>query len=281
MYQQATILAPGLLGTSLALALRQQALARRIVIWARRPEARLEALKQKHAEAAPATPEEAVEGSDLVVLCPPVEHIIPLGERLRPALAKGALVTDVGSTKSLICRHLARGLAPQATFIGSHPMAGSEKAGADHARSGLFAGRPCFLTPLDDTPPETVERLARLWQALGMDVTTTTPEHHDEIVAHVSHLPHLLASALALFLAGKEPAWAALAGNGLRDTTRIAAGSPDLWKAIFSQNREELLRALDGFEASLQQLRSALINQRDFEVRHLLEQGKHFRDRLG
>lgn len=279
MFHQATILAPGLLGASLLMALKERGLAQRAVAWARRPESRVECEAQPWCDAVFSTPQEAVRGADLVVLCPPVEYVVPLLKDIAGALSPETLVTDVGSTKSLICRQ-ARALSGSWTFVGSHPMTGSEKSGLKHADANLFPGRACFVTPLTDTPPEAADRTVRLWRELGMEVATTSPEKHDEIVAHISHLPHLLASTLCSYLASKDPNWRNYAGGGLRDTTRVASGDPAMWKAIATHNKEEIIRSLDGFEHELQRLRSALHNDQFFEILNLLERAKDYRDRL-
>jgi prephenate dehydrogenase len=219
----------------------------------------------------------ACEGSDLVVVCTPVETIVTLIEQIAPALRPDVLVTDVGSTKNLICRE-AQGIG--VNFIGSHPMAGSERKGMCHASHNLFDGAACFITPLDSDSDSEVVRLQNLWQAIGMRVVTTNPGKHDEIVAHISHLPHLLASSLCGYLAGMDADWKSLAGGGLRDTTRVAAGDPTLWKQIFEQNREEVLRAIDGFGSELQALRGALLDKKTPELIAHLERGKQFRDSL-
>ncbi|MGE9297259.1 MAG: prephenate dehydrogenase [Puniceicoccales bacterium] len=280
MFEQATILAPGLLGASLLMALKQRGLARRAVAWARRPEARVECEKQSWCDAVFATPGEAVANADLVVLCPPVDYIIPLLEDIAPHLKDGALVTDVGSTKSLICRQARAVTTGNWEFVGSHPMAGSEKTGLQNACTELFKGRACFVTPLTDNTEAMVERTVRLWSSLGMEVTSTSPEQHDEIVAHISHLPHFLASTLCSYLASQDSNWRNFAGGGLRDSTRIASGDPTMWKSIATHNREEIIRAFEGFERELQRMRSALHNGQFMEVLNLLERGKNYRDRL-
>ncbi|MEO0795836.1 MAG: prephenate dehydrogenase/arogenate dehydrogenase family protein [Verrucomicrobiota bacterium] len=280
MFRQATILAPGLLGASLLMALKERSLAQKTVAWARRPETRLECEKQAWCDAVYPTAGEAVADADLVVLCPPVEFIAPLLKDIAPHLPKGALVTDVGSTKSLICRE-ARGIAEADwRFVGSHPMTGSEKSGLKYGRADLFENRACFVTPMIDTNDAATERTVRLWSELGMEVTTISPEKHDEIVAHISHLPHMLASTLCSYLATQNENWRNFSGGGLRDTTRIASGDPTMWKSIARHNREEIIRALDGFDRELQRLRSALYNEQIYEVMNLLERGKAYRDRL-
>lgn len=279
MFQQITILGPGLLGGSLALALKERSLCPRIHAWSRRAETRAQAMQTDWCDAVFDQAGEACEGSELVVICTPVETIVPLLEQVAPSLAPGALVTDVGSTKSLICRQ-ARGVAGEFHFIGSHPMAGSERTGMAHARSGLFEGAACIITPLDDAADTQIARLLRLWEAVGMHVATTSPERHDEIVAHISHLPHLLASSLCSYLADKDPDWKQLSGSGLRDTTRVAAGDPGLWQQILEQNREEVLRAIDGFETELHALKTALLDKDRPTVLKKLNRGKQLRDQL-
>lgn len=281
MFRQMTILAPGLLGASLGMAAHRFGLADRIVVWARRAESRVEAESQGWCDATAAKPEEAVNGADFVVLCPPVDIVAPLCEQIADHLATNAIVTDVGSTKSLISRHCTAALrGTTATFVGSHPMAGSERTGMAHATPDLFRGRTGFVTPLVDTPEDAVEQVVRFWKALEMEVTSATPETHDEIVAHISHLPHILASVLCALLARQETTWRNYAGNGLRDTTRIASGSPAIWKAIIQQNREEILRALTDFDIEMQRIRSAVANNQPFEILNVLERGKAFRDDL-
>ncbi len=279
MFQQITILGPGLLGASLALALKKRGLCERVHAWSRRAETRAQAMQADWCDAVFEQPEEACIGSELVVICTPVETIVPLLEQVATSLVQDALVTDVGSTKSLICRE-ARDVSGDVHFIGSHPMAGSERTGMAHAREDLFEGAACILTPLDEAIDSQIARLQQLWEAIGMQVTITSPEEHDEIVAHISHLPHLLASSLCSYLAAKEPEWKHLSGGGLRDTTRVAAGDPNLWKQILEQNREEVLRAIDGFETELHSLKTALLDKDTSTVLKKLTLGKNFRDQL-
>jgi cyclohexadieny/prephenate dehydrogenase len=281
MFQQITILGPGLLGASLAMAVKERGLAARVVTWSRRPESRAMCLNQSWCDAVFDSPEEAVAGSDLVVICTPVQTIVPLLVQIRPALAADTLITDVGSTKSLICREARSALeGHSATFLGAHPMAGSEQAGMEHAQSDLFEKAACILTPLDEASSAAIAKLSAFWETLGMTVSIVSPEKHDEIVAHVSHLPHLLASTLCGYLATQEDTWRTLSGRGLRDTTRIASGDPQLWKQILEQNSDEVLRAIEGFEQQLHHLKTALLNQNSLGIIAQLESGKTYRDQL-
>lgn len=271
------ILAPGLLGGSVAQAIRARGLAGRIVLWARRPESRLALKAQPWCDAVADTPEAAVVGATLVVLAAPVDRIIALTRQIAPHLAAGAIVTDVGSVKGEICRlgHIA--VHGRAHFVGAHPMAGSEKTGWEHASATLFDRRACFVTPLPETDPKAVETVVQFWRDLGCEVTTEHPDKHDEIVAHISHLPQIVASTLCAFLAKKDHRWRNHAGGGLRDTTRIAASDPQLWRTILEQNRDEILRALSGYEDELHALRSALANRDYLDLVARLERSQAYR----
>lgn len=281
MFDSITVLAPGLLGASVAKAARSRGVARHIRVWSRRVETRTELRNVAWCDAVLDTPAEAARDSQLVVICAPVEHIVPLVEQIAPALADGSVVTDVGSVKSALCRGSQGALAGRrATFVGAHPMAGSERTGHAHADAELFRGRPCFVTPLPDAAPAAIDAVVRFWRALDAVVVTESPERHDEIVAHISHLPHVIASALCSLLAQRDPRWRDLAGPGLRDTTRIAASDSDLWRGIFEQNREEVLRAISAFEDELAALRAALANDDMFAVRAILERGRVYRSGL-
>ena len=281
MLQQLTIIAPGLLGASLGMAAKHLGLVQRVHVWARRIETRLECEAQPWCDAVFAEPAEAADGAALVVICTPVGEIARYAAMLAPRLRPGAVVTDVGSTKGLLCREAHASMPEGVAFVGSHPMAGSEKTGLANAQADLFRERACLVTPLPQTPQPAVETVCRFWRGLDMEVTTMSPDRHDEIVAHISHVPHLLASALCSMLAQQDPGtWQAFAGNGLRDTTRIAAGSPTLWRDIVEQNRDEVLRTLSSFEDELALLRSSIANRDWPSVRHLLERGKHYRDLL-
>ncbi|MBI5381120.1 MAG: prephenate dehydrogenase/arogenate dehydrogenase family protein [Opitutae bacterium] len=278
--EQLTILAPGLLGGSVARAAKARGLARRIMLWARRPETRLQLRAQPWCDAVADTPEAAVREATLVVLAPPVDRLADLARQIAPHLPAGAIVTDVGSVKGDIVRQGHAALRAGTHFVGAHPMAGSEKSGWEHSSETLFERRVCFVTPLAETAAAATETVVRFWHDLGMEVVTTDPDRHDEIVAHISHLPQVLASTLCAFLAGKDPAWRNFAGGGLRDTTRIAGGDPVMWRAILEHNREEILRALRQYQDELQAFQSALANREFLELAARLERGKAYRDQF-
>lgn len=278
--EQLTILAPGLLGGSVARAARARGMARRIVVWSRRPETRAQLKAQDFCDAVTDTPEEAVSQASLVVLAPPADKIVALARQIAPALPAGALVTDVGSVKGDIARQGHAAMRADTYFIPAHPMAGSDKNGWENSTAGLFDNRVCFVTPLADSNEKAIETVATFWSELGMQIVSTTPDEHDEIVAHISHLPQILASTLCQFLATKNHAWRNYAGGGLRDTTRIAGSDPVIWKAIIESNRDEILRALRQYQDELQAFTSALANRDYLEVTARLERARAYRGGL-
>jgi prephenate dehydrogenase len=280
VFDQITILAPGLLGASVARAARHYGAAKHITLWARRPETRVQLKGQPWCDRVAETPADAVRGAQLVIICAPVDQIVPLVTQIAPHLAAGAIVTDVGSVKGEICRLSRVALAGRAEFVGSHPMAGSEKNGWEHGRADLFVRRTVFVTPLPETAPAAAERVAAFWLALEAEVASVEPDAHDEIVAHISHLPQVLASTLCASLAKKDVRWRNHAGGGLRDTTRIAGSDPKLWKTILEQNRDEVLRAVRSYQEELHGLERALANRDWFEVQAILGRGKAYRDQF-
>lgn len=280
MISQLTIIAPGLLGGSVAQAARARAVARRIVLWARRPETRLALARQAWCDAAPDDLAESVRDASLVVIAAPVDQIVPLAQQIAPALPTGAIVTDVGSVKAEISRLAAAAVPRHAHFVGSHPMAGSEKTGWENASAYLFERRTCFVTPGPQTDPVAAAAVTRFWADLGAEPVTVAPDKHDEIVAHISHLPQVLASSLCAFLATKDPAWRNFAGGGLRDTTRIAGSDARLWRTILEQNRDEVLAALRQYQDELHAFQIALANRDYPEVTARLERARAYRDKF-
>jgi len=272
------ILGVGLLGGSLALAARSRRLADRILGVGPHPEALARArqrglIDESFSEAAP-----AARRAQAIVVCTPVDCIVDHVLAAANACAPGTLLTDVGSTKAVIVRQLQGRLPTGQSFIGSHPLAGSEKRGSDYADAHLFAGRLVVVTPAEDDEPAAVHRVTAFWEALGSRVTLMTPEQHDRALAMTSHLPHLVAAALAGVL---PPEQYPLTATGFRDTTRVAAGDTTLWTGILLHNREAILQALASFEGALAQFRDALVSGDRAAIDALLTQGKRGRNALG
>ena len=272
------IVGVGLIGGSIGLAVRRARLARRIVGIGRRPASLQQAKKCGAVTSTTTKLESGVAEAQLVIVCTPVQRIVSHVESVAANCPPGAIVTDAGSTKAEIVHHLDGRLARDVRFVGSHPMAGGEKTGPLSAREDLFDNREVIVTPTRRTDPAALEAVIEFWQALGARVTQMTPKAHDQAVAAISHLPHLVASALA---AATTKKYQPLAATGWLDTTRVAAGDENLWQQIFSQNREPVLNALDNFEKWLHKFRSALENEDDAQITKLLKVGKRNRDAVG
>jgi len=202
---------------------------------------------------------EVISGAYLVLLCVPVGAMEPLVHELLPFLASDALVTDVGSVKTPVCAALNPLLKNRALFIGSHPMAGSEKAGLAAARADLFQNAVCILTPEEGVTNPRAESLARaFWEKLGCRLRTLPPPVHDEVCALISHLPHLTAAALVNTVSSILPEAFEFCGPGFRDTTRVAAGLPAMWSEILQSNRAAVAGSLRTLIEILQHTASVL-----------------------
>jgi cyclohexadieny/prephenate dehydrogenase len=271
------IVGVGLMGGSIALAAKARGVAGRVLGVDRNDEALEQArlycgLDECFTNMAP-----AVRQAQITVFCTPVDQI---AEQVAAAAAScdGGLLTDVGSTKATIVRGLEKKLPAGCRFVGSHPLAGSEKSGAAHAHSRLFEGRVVVVTPTEQTAPEPLEEVKKFWQVLGAKVVEMTPEDHDIALAQTSHLPHLLAAALA---GGLPAELRPLTATGFRDTTRVAAGEPALWTGVFMHNRGPILKALQALEGELGRFRDALDVGDRVALESLLTNAKRNRDALG
>jgi prephenate dehydrogenase len=219
-----------------------------------------------------------VADADLVVVCTPVDQIVEHVEAVGGSCRAETLITDVGSTKGSIVRAIARRPPQRGCFVGSHPLAGSDRSGVRHARADLFEGRVTVIAPAADTPPDQLARLQQFWRALGSTVLTMTPQAHDQAVAMTSHAAHVIASALA---SATDRGDLPLAATGWADTTRIAAADPELWCQILLSNRAAILQSLDAFATVLSEFHAALRRDDRARIKQLLEAGKQTRDHLG
>jgi prephenate dehydrogenase len=255
------ILGTGLMGASLGLALKRREVPVRIHAYARRKETCDAALERGVADAAFDDPAEAVCGADVVVLCVPVLTIPELAKACRAGFKKGAVVTDVGSTKACLNSLMEEVLADTgAEFIGSHPICGSEQQGIEAGDADLYEGAVTVVTPHALAEQGSVEKISSLWKSVGSSVTVMDAKEHDCILAATSHLPHVVAAALALS-AGDNGLFC---GSGFRDTTRIAEGSPQVWSDIVRTNAPALKTALKSFCENLNEL-AVLVESGDGE----------------
>ena len=260
-FQKITIVGVGLLGGSIGLAARQRRLAGEVAGFVRRAASLKDCEKAGAVDYATTDLCAAVSNADLVILCTPLAQMRTLTEQFLPALKRGAIVTDVGSVKADVVRELESVIAKSgAHFIGSHPMAGGEKMGVLASRADLYASAVCVVTPTKKSNAAAVRKVEQFWKSLGSRTLRLDAAKHDLLVSRSSHLPHVAAAALAgLVLNPASPeAQAALCANGFRDTTRIASGSPEMWRDIALANRKNLSQSVDAFVGELKKFQTVL-----------------------
>jgi prephenate dehydrogenase len=283
-FDTVAIVGVGLIGGSIGRALRERKLAREVVGIGRR-EAGLKSAQELGAiDRGTMNLHEGVADAQLVVVATPVDSIVEFVSQAAAASANRSLVTDAGSTKGEIVRSVEALLVDRRDgprFVGSHPLAGDHRTGVEFARGDLFDGRKVVVTPTEKSHRAAVLEISGFWQSLGAEVVTMSPEEHDRALAATSHLPHLIAAALAL---STPKDLLPLAASGWRDTTRVAGGDPAMWRAIFATNRQEVLDALKQFERWTGEIREILALGQDERLLRILERAnwmKANRDSLG
>jgi prephenate dehydrogenase len=280
MFSDISILGGGLLGGSLALALDQLPQPPRIRTWFRRPES----VEPATAIGIPGCTHdlsEAVRNADLIILAVPVGAMPPLiADAIAAGLPQRCLVTDVGSVKAAPHRTLQPLLSPHGIpFIGSHPMAGSERKGLAAVRADLFQNAACLLTNDGNAPADLTAALTEFWQQIGCRTSWMTADDHDRLVAHISHLPHIVAASAARICLA-DPSLGTFGGGGLRDTTRVAAGDPAMWAEIVTENRTALVSPLRHLISDLVSLLDTLETGDQEAARQWLAEAKHLRDQI-
>ncbi len=281
LFRKIALVGVGLLGGSLAMAIRERKLAQTVQGYVRRDASVVECEQAGLMDFATRDLLAAVRGADLVILCTPLSQMRELTEAMLPALKQGVLVSDVGSVKGSVVAELEPIVSRAgAHFIGAHPMAGGERTGVGAASARLFSDAVCILTPTNKSNPAAVQLLEEFWHLLSSRVLKLTPELHDELVARCSHLPHVVAAELANYVldAVHPKEQPLLCANGFRDTTRIASGSPDMWRDIALANREQLGRALNVLIEDLKKLQHALESNDAAEIEKFLMTAKQRRD---
>jgi prephenate dehydrogenase len=261
MFNRVCIVGIGLIGGSFGLELKKRGLAKEVVGVARRQSTIDDAVQLGSCDWGTTDVTVAASGADLVFLAPPVGQMKSICEQVAPLVARGAIITDAGSTKAQIVAECGPLFGATEHFIGGHPMAGSEQKGAQAAREGLFQNAAWILTPSAGGEAGALGRLEALVGEIGAKPIFLDPVTHDDLLAVTSHLPHVTAAALTHVFAvarSKDPVAPSLVAGGWRDGTRVAAGSPEMWRDICLANREAILEALDAMSLELERFRTAL-----------------------
>lgn len=279
-FRNITILGAGLLGGSLALAIAALENPPTVILWARKEETVADA-KNRGILNVTADLELALKNADLVILAVPVGAMAALvTATLNAGLSQKCVITDVGSVKRVPHRTIGPLLVgTEIHFIGSHPMAGSERNGLAAITSQLFQNAACLLTNDDAAPLELTIALENFWKSIGCRISWMAAAIHDELVARISHLPHLIAASAARVCL-KDPSESRYGGGGLRDTTRVAAGNPTMWAEIIIENREALIGPLQETIADLREILASLENAQQEQARQWLATAKQRRDPL-
>ncbi|QDT32586.1 prephenate dehydrogenase [Thalassoglobus polymorphus] len=272
-FENLAIVGVGLIGGSIALAAKKHGLTRN-VIGIGRNEQRLKLAKEQKLIDVALTDVTQLQNVDIAVVCTPVSRIAEDVIAVAQATPASTLITDAGSVKASLCTELDQYPEIAARFVGSHPLAGSHQSGFENANASLYENRKCVVTPSEHSPQEVVQTISSFWTQLGMDVRFMSPREHDHVLAMTSHLPHLVAAAVADQIDDHTVDFAA---TGFRDTTRVAAGDPGLWTAIFSENAPQLVHVTDQLIAKLTRYRNALLENDGQTVSELLKQAQEKR----
>jgi len=262
LFDRIALIGIGLIGSSLARVIRREGLAGEVVISTRSAATLKRAEELGLGDRYVADAAEAVKDADLVIVSVPVGSSGTVAEQIAPALKAGAIVTDVGSTKSSVISQMQPHMPAYVHFIPGHPLAGTEKSGPDAGFADLFQNRWCILTPPEGTDPQAVETLAAFWRACGSNIDTMDPQHHDMVLAMVSHLPHIIAynivgTADDLQTVTKSEV-IKYSASGFRDFTRLAASDPTMWRDVCLHNKDAILEMLSRFSEDLASLQRAI-----------------------
>jgi len=277
LFRRVAIVGVGLVGGSLGLAIKKHRLAREVVGIARPSSSLSLALKNKTIDKASHDIKRGLFDIDLIVLAAPTKAIISLIISISGNLKRGCIITDVGSTKEAIVEAAEKHLPNHAFFVGSHPLAGSEKKGVAFSREDLFQNSLCLITPTEKTNKSAAERVKTLWTKVGATVKTISPKEHDKALAYISHLPHLLAYGLMGTIPDPHLEFAS---QGLKDSTRIASSDPEMWRDICMTNQTNIVKSLDDLAKNLSQVRKFIFSKDENSLTEHFKKSKHKRDGL-
>lgn len=280
-FQKVTIIGVGLIGGSLALAIKKGGLAGAVLGIGQETDQLEQAVTRGAIDTYTCEVSEGVEGADLVVLATPVGMFEPILRQVASKLPLGCIVTDVGSTKGRLVSQIEQMLPKTVFYVGGHPIAGKEKSGIESASMDLFRGARCILTPTPHTDAQALEKVKRLWREVGSEVVMMEPMEHDRVFAAVSHLPHMAAYALvntAMDLLNQDTDLLSFSAGGFKDFTRIAASSPEMWRDICLFNGENILTTIEAYEAVLKRIKEYIRNHNGRGLYLEFERAKKLRE---
>lgn len=265
------------MGGSLGMAIKKHELAKEVVGLSQKQSSLMQAIQSGAIDIAETDVANAVKNADLIVLAAPVESIVQLLSRMSKFIRRGCIITDLGSAKTTIVEEAEKVLPIPGFFVGSHPLVGSEKTGVANARADLFDKAVCIMTPTETTNQVAKEKVKHLWAKLGAEVKVMTPQQHDEALAYISHLPHVLAYGVMNTM---PKDFLALAPQSLKDMTRIASSAPQMWSDICLANSRNLTKSLDEMVHHLAEMRRGIIAGNKNDLMQKFTEAKEKRDTI-
>jgi prephenate dehydrogenase len=277
LFRRVAIVGVGFMGASLGLAIKKRGVARSVIGIGRQETSLREAADLGAIDEGTMDLHKGLVGADLIVLATPVNTILNIIDILGKEHRRGCIITDLGSAKAAVVDRAEKVLHHSLLFVGSHPLVGSEKRGPANANAQLYEGAICVMTPTDKTNRLARDKIKQFWSQLGSTVKLMTPQEHDQVLAYISHLPHLMAFALMKTIPDNHLDHAT---QGLKDTTRIAASDPQVWKDIALTNHKPILKALDEAVKVLAAIRKAIVGRDQEALMDVFKQAKEKRERL-
>ncbi|MDC1290468.1 prephenate dehydrogenase/arogenate dehydrogenase family protein [Candidatus Thioglobus sp.] len=279
MINKITIIGVGLIGGSLAKAIKENNLAKVVFGFGRDLNRLEEAQKANVIDQFSTNLKDAINDSDIVIIATPVGSFKEILNEIKPFLTSKIVISDVGSTKTNIASIVSQTLGDYSNyFIPAHPIAGKEKSGFEASEANLFNNRKVIITPLETSSPDSISLIQKMWEGTGADVDFMSPESHDELLGMTSHLPHMLAFSLVNYLISKNPSASIYAAGGFKDFSRIASGDAVMWRDICIQNKDQIISHIKGYQKTLNSLVDAIENENSNELDLLFTSAKKTRD---
>ena len=279
MINKITIIGVGLIGGSLAKAIKENNLAKVVFGYGRDLNRLEKAQKANVIDQFSTNLKDAINDSDIVIIATPVGSFQEILSEIKPFLTSKIVISDVGSTKTNIASIVSQTLGDYSNyFIPAHPIAGKEKSGFEASESNLFNNRKVIITPLETSSPDSINLIQKMWEGTGADVDFMSPESHDELLGMTSHLPHMLAFSLVNYLISKNPSASIYAAGGFKDFSRIASGDAVMWRDICIQNKDQIIDHIRGYQKTLNSLVDAIENENSDELDLLFTSAKKTRD---
>ena len=279
MINKITIIGVGLIGGSLAKAIKENNLAKVVFGFGRDLNRLEEAQKANVIDQFSTNLKDAINDSDIVIIATPVGSFQEILSEIKPFLTSKIVISDVGSTKTNIASIVSQTLGDYSNyFIPAHPIAGKEKSGFEASEANLFNNRKVIITPLETSSPDSISLIQKMWEGTGADVDFMSPESHDELLGMTSHLPHMLAFSLVNYLISKNPSASIYAAGGFKDFSRIASGDAVMWRDICIQNKDQIIDHIRGYQKTLNSLVDAIENENSDELDLLFTSAKKTRD---